>query len=176
MTFIEGIKQKHIIYAFLLWISSSVFGVVANNIYHKCYDIDKTTHFEIVVSTLRDSSIVKARLDSLSNLKLESAIASVEKKNDGRFEVLTWSAVLILTLLAALAAFNFIASSLQVKEEVDIALEKRFVKMQEDFNSQLKTAENEVQTILDLSIAAQSAFNEINDLLIKVKSNTNSGK
>jgi hypothetical protein len=58
------------------------------------------------------------RLDSLSNLKLESAISSVEKKNDGRFEVLTWSAVLVLTLLAAFAGLNYVASLAKIKEIV----------------------------------------------------------
>ena len=79
---------------------------------------------EIVENDSVKATTIKAKLDSLINLKLENDIKLVEEKNDGRFEVLTWSATLLITLLALFITINFIVSVSKVREIVDVELDK----------------------------------------------------
>jgi hypothetical protein len=127
-------EHQKIVIGFLIgcWI-----GFLGNKIYATTEKIDKVAHFEVIVSTTKEASNVKARLDSLSNLKLESAIAMVEKKNDGRFEVLTWSAVLVLSLLGAFTVFSFVESKSKIRQIVDDELENKSAKIQKEFNDLL---------------------------------------
>ena len=68
---------------------------------------------------------LKTKADTVAMLRLETAIAAVERKNDGRFEVLTWSAALLITLLVIFISVNFIISQAKVKELVEEAIDKK---------------------------------------------------
>ncbi len=81
---------------------------------------------ELIKDSLNTEKVIKSKLDSILTLKLQNDIQLVEKKNDGRFEVLTWSSVLVITLLLVFATINFIISSSKVKEVVDSEMDKKF--------------------------------------------------
>jgi cytoskeletal protein RodZ len=122
--------------------------VVSQNIKH-----------EIILKNPQNIDL-KLKLDSLSNLRLENAIALVEKKNDGRFEVLTWSAVLVLTLLAAFITVNFIISSAKVREIVDIEIDKKNEEIRNKNEDSMAIIESRMEEIDKLGDEAEKAYME----------------
>jgi uncharacterized membrane protein YjfL (UPF0719 family) len=170
MKILEQITWKGSTYAILLFILGIIVGFLFNKVNSKIESINKTQRFEIVTSNSRDSSITQMRLDSLNSLRLENTINSIEKKNDGRFEVLTWSSVLVITLLLAFITINFIVSAAKVKEVVDFEIDKRSDEITKRLNLQFDNVEKLVNKISNIAIEAEEKLNEINSLLARVKS------
>lgn len=85
----------------------------------------KINHVKYEISVVEQKNKKTVKIDSIAMLKLENMIAQVEKKNDGRFEVLTWSSAFIITIIALLLTINFFVSASKVKELVDDEIEKR---------------------------------------------------
>ena len=104
--------------------------------------------YEVTIVKSKDDKSIK--LDSLQYLKLENAIQQVEKKNDGRFEVLTWSSVLVLTVIALLLTINFFVSESKVKELVDKAIDEKTNKIiasTQEVRKQIEENADEIEKI-----------------------------
>lgn len=140
-------------------------GIFLSFLSFQVYNSGKQEFSVIKVQILQDSivssKIVKAKMDSIATLKVQNDIQLVEKKNDGRFEVLTWSASLLITLLAIFITFNFIVSSSKVKELVDEEMDKRNKEMVQANNKLQKKYKLEIEKIEELSKKAKKAFEEI---------------
>ncbi len=109
-----------------------------------------------IIITSKDSA--KIVFDSLSVIRLENAIGLVEKKNDGRFEVLTWATVLIITLLAGFITINFIVSSTRVKEIVDEKVDEKIKGIQDKISEKY-------EEISALTLEAEKAKELLSELL-----------
>lgn len=118
-------KLKHWILIFYMIISSIIGGIITLLIYNISH-IEKPPRFELIVSDSTKLNSIKIQIDSIYNFKLENMITSVDKKNDGRFEVLTWASILLITLLIAFLTINFIVSSSHVKEIVDEKIKEKY--------------------------------------------------
>ena len=117
--------------------------------------------YEVTIVKSKDDKSIK--LDSLQYLKLENAIQQVEKKNDGRFEVLTWSSAFVLTVIVLLLTVNFFVSSSKVKELVDEAIDEKTSKILKKANKTL--ADIEEQKIA-IEKKVEEAEIELNTLII----------
>jgi NADH:ubiquinone oxidoreductase subunit 5 (subunit L)/multisubunit Na+/H+ antiporter MnhA subunit len=130
-------KIKNFQYYGLVAIVFFIFGIFCNS----QFIVPKINHtsYEMTFVEQKDKKTIK--IDSITILKLENAIAQVEKKNDGRFEVLTWSSTLILAILGILLAINFFVSEAKVKEIID--------KKHEDIISNIEKQKSELNTLIE---------------------------
>ncbi len=146
-----------------------IIGFVTFKVTTKIDSIPQGVKYEIIASNITDNTAIKAKLDSLNTIRLENLIALVEKKNDGRFEVLTWSAVLVLTLLAAFITINFIISSAKVKEIVDIEIDRKTEDLRTKARDLLAELESKIQEFDNLSDEAEKSYNKTIEYLNEVK-------
>ncbi|MEY4539300.1 MAG: hypothetical protein RLZZ306_1057, partial [Bacteroidota bacterium] len=66
---------------------------------------------EIRIVNTPSNGIKPVKLDSIATLKLQNSIDLIESKNNGRFEVLTWSAYLVVLLFISFMTLNVIIST-----------------------------------------------------------------
>ena len=104
---------------------------------------------------------LKTKADTVAMLRLETAIAAVERKNDGRFEVLTWSAALLITLLVIFISFNFIVSQSKVKELVEEAIDKKTADISQSMNAKYAEVEKYTEEIADKVVETEEYYNQI---------------
>lgn len=123
----------------------------------------KEIKIEIVADSTHTEKRIKAKLDSLLTIKLQNDIQLVEKKNDGRFEVLTWSSVLVITLLLVFITINFIVSSAKVREIVDTEMDKRTDDIKTKTESLEKTYKEKLAEMENLAEIARKESQKIFD-------------
>ena len=104
---------------------------------------------------------LKTKADTVAMRRLETAIAAVERKNDGRFEVLTWSAALLITLLVIFISFNFIVSQSKVKELVEEAIDKKTADISQSMNAKYAEVEKYTEEIADKVVETEEYYNQI---------------
>lgn len=136
---------------FLITLLIGIFvGFAAFTVWDTSHQSSNIPQFEIIQDVASKGKTIKTRLDSLANIKLQYEIQLVEKKNDGRFEVLTWSSVLVLTLLLVFITVNFIISSAKVRELVDIEIEKKTDEIKKKTDSLIEIYEAKFKEISKL--------------------------
>lgn len=144
-----------------------IVGIAIGFIYFKVITIGSQDFSVIKVNIVKDSitteQSVKAKLDSILGLKIQNDIQLVEKKNDGRFEVLAWSSVLVLTLLLVFITINFIVSSSKVRELVDEEIDRRTEEIKEQTKSFEEYYKNKIIELDSLSAEARKVSLEIKE-------------
>jgi uncharacterized membrane protein YjfL (UPF0719 family) len=117
-----------------------------------------TDRVETVVHHEISGSNCVVKMDSLNIMRLENLISNVAQKNDGRFEVLTWATVLIITFLAAFITINFIMTAARVKEIVD----EKITEKTGDLNAQIQ---KKLEEVTGLTTEAEQIKNTLTNLM-----------
>lgn len=119
-----------IVFTFLL-------GYFSNGLFSswKLNSTQNTHEIKLVFTQQKGFNLVK--VDSLAILKLQNSIDLIETKNNGRFEVLTWAAYLVIILFVSFMTFNVVISTGKVKEVVDNEIEKKSKKLEKLLSSKL---------------------------------------
>jgi uncharacterized membrane-anchored protein YhcB (DUF1043 family) len=158
---------KRTTYILIALMIGALVGFLASQLVDKNATHSATKIYEITPNDVKKGVVVKAKIDSVAILKLQNEILLVEKKNDGRFEVLTWSSVLVMTLLLVFITVNFIVSSSKVREIVDIEIDKRtedIKKRSDDFVENYARHERDMQALIEES---EKEFEKMKNLVIE---------
>lgn len=166
----EKLNKKYSAYKIALYLAIAlIFGFWIGFLYFKMLNTGnedfRVLKIEIVQDNVIKSATVKAKLDSIVGLKLENDIKLVEEKNDGRFEVLTWSATLLITLLALFITVNFIVSISKVREIVDIELDKRTQEIKQISEKLKENYEAKTKEMDGITDETQKAFLKLTDYI-----------
>lgn len=131
---------ENIVYKLIILIFVLITGYFGGIVYIKLTATDKSNPISLKINDISKNN----RLDSLAVIKLENEIKLVENKNDGRFEVLTWSATLLISLLVILMGVNFISSNAKAEDTARDEIDKKTTEIVNSFNLKL---ENELKRI-----------------------------
>lgn len=153
---------EKIVYGLVGLIFGILLGFVSSLVYIGVKSNSQANIIEI--SNKIKDNVKDSKLDSLAIVKLENEIRLVERKNDGRFEVLTWSAGLLVAILVVLMGVNFISSNAKAEDSARDEIDRKAADFKDKMTEELNKVKEFVSGFDDLRLKAESDFQSIIEL------------